>query len=295
MSSLSVRGLSKTIRGRQVLSGVDFALERGEAAGLVGINGAGKSSVLKCVAGLWRARGEILFEGKPVREDYVAFARNTGALIEYPALFPQMTLWENVLYFADFYGDGAVEEAARLADLLGLAQAKEKKLRAFSSGMKQKACLLIVLMKRPSLLLLDEPTSMLDPKSAAEIRSFIGHIRRERGISLLIASHNLAEIEDICDCALLIDGGRLTGKIRLHARGTVKAFRFTFQTAAKAEEAYRAAEGRYAVQTEGRCLVLYADAQQMQDFLQKCKPDFLDLSAGSGLEMQFTEQRGKGI
>ena len=65
MSILSVRGLSKTIRGRQVLSGVDFALERGEAAGLVGINGAGKSSVLKCVAGLWRARGEILFEGKP--------------------------------------------------------------------------------------------------------------------------------------------------------------------------------------------------------------------------------------
>ncbi len=177
-AALTVRSLAKRKGGKEILRGVNFTIEEGEIVGLAGKNGAGKSSLLKCISGLWDYReGEIVLFGKDRRRERRACMRELGALIEYPALFPDETLLANLQTFAALTG-GKI--SSDLVSLLGMEEALPRKVSALSSGMRQKGCLLAVLLKSPRLLLLDEPTSMLDPESAASLRSAVRELR-ERG------------------------------------------------------------------------------------------------------------------
>lgn len=289
MQILSVQELTKTIRKKSILRGISFAIEEGESVGLVGINGAGKSSILKCICGLWHYNGSVCFEGKQIRENYAHFAENSGIVVEYPSLFLNLSLKNNIEYFSTFYKADCSKEALRLAEMLHLSDALNEKIKNFSSGMKQKACLLIALMKKPSLLLLDEPTAMLDPKSAIEIRTFISTIRQERKITLFVSSHNLQEVESLCERVLMIKQGKIVNDLSLNGQAVKKNYTFRFQTAEVAELAMQQADTRFNIKQDGGTLYLYATATELKDFIQQVNPDFIDLSITGGLEKIFLD------
>ena len=256
---------------------------------MVGINGAGKSSILKCIAGLWHCRGDMLFCGKPIKENYAEFASKTGILIEYPSLFSGMTLRENIQYFSCLRGTEYNERYEQTAKLLNIDDAFDKKIETFSSGMKQKACLLIATLHEPSILLLDEPTSMLDPKSAAEIRAFISQIKQRNKLTLLISSHNLAEIENLCDRVLMLESGRIINDYILHGNDTKKEYRFRFATAELAGAVFAKTSQYFNVSFEEDSVYLYGDVKAMKDFILSIDTDFIDLTVNGGLEKIFME------
>ena len=289
MQALTVSGLKKTIHKKAILNDVSFTIEQGESVGLVGINGAGKSSIFKCIAGLWHCRGDMLFYGKPIKENYAEFASKTGILIEYPSLFSGMTLRENIQYFSSLRGTEYNERYEQTAKLLNIDDAFDKKIETFSSGMKQKACLLIATLHEPSILLLDEPTSMLDPKSAAEIRAFISQIKQRNKLTLLISSHNLAEIENLCDKVRSLVSGRIRNDYILHGNDTKKEYRFRFATAELAGAVFAKTSQYFNVSFEEDSVYLYGDVKAMKDFILSIDTDFIDLTVNGGLEKIFME------
>lgn len=289
MEILDVQNLCKKLHGKNILDGISVTVKKGESVGLVGMNGAGKTSILKCISGLWHASsGEIYINGFSLKRRPHDCISKMGVLIEYPSLFPNMTLGQNIEYFGSFYEKDCRTEANKLAEVLELTPNLNQKIRTFSSGMKQKACLLIVLMKKPSVLLLDEPTSMLDPKSAAEIRKFLRNILTEKHISLVISSHNLTEIESLCDRAILIDSGKITGEISLCGRKS-RLYLFDFSDEATVRKVYERSSG-FPIALQGNSLCLDADGATLKRFLSEVQPDFIDLRTCSDLENTFLDR-----
>ncbi len=294
--ALEVSNLNKRLRGRQILSGININVGYGETLGLIGPNGAGKTSVIKCVMGLWhKDSGSVNICGQDLHRDFTGCMRNAAALIEYPKLFPNLTLAENVRYISSFYNEYNQAEADRLIALLGLSDSVNKKIKAFSSGMHQKACLLIVLLKKPKLLILDEPTSMLDPKSAAEIRSFLARLKAD-GISMLISSHNLHEVEKLCDKVLIIDKGKELNRLDILPVTKERHYVLVFENTEAAAAVKANAGGKYDLTHIENKLRFTATAARLQSLLAECG-SIKDLYIDEKLEHDFLamlENGGRG-
>lgn len=199
------KNLTKEFKGQQALKNITMAIPQNCVYGLLGPNGAGKSTLLKTMTGLLRpTSGEIFFQGhKWSRKDLT----DTGALIETPPVYENLTAWENMKVKALLIG--ATEERIReVLRLVELADTGRKKAGAFSLGMKQRLGIALALLGNPKLLVLDEPINGLDPLGIQElrylIRSFPG-----KGITVIISSHILSEIQQTADYIGIIAGGRL--------------------------------------------------------------------------------------
>jgi ABC-2 type transport system ATP-binding protein len=210
--ALEVRGLVKTYsRGRTALHGVDVTLARGELVGLLGPNGAGKSTLVKTVCGLVRAtRGSVHVFG--ARAGTRASRLHLGYLAElfrYPAW---ATADELLALHQRLAGsDGGVDERRRLLDLVGLGDAHRLRVEAMSKGMQQRLGLAQALVGDPRLLLLDEPTSALDPAGRRLVREVLAGLR-DRGVTVLLNSHLLSEVEQVCDRVVIVNRGRIVAE-----------------------------------------------------------------------------------
>jgi ABC-2 type transport system ATP-binding protein len=231
-AAIRVSGLVKDycslfgLRRHRALDGISFAVERGEVVGLVGPNGGGKSTTMKCLLGFLRpTRGEIAVLGHP--PGHLAARRDTGYLPE-ESPFPGVLTGASGL---DFYGALAGlarrdrrERAAWLLERVGLAGAARQRLATYSKGMLRRFGLAQAVLAEPALLILDEPTSGLDPLGARELRGLIAE-ERARGASVLLSSHHLSELEHICDRVVLLHRGAiaLEGRLQdlLPGRGAV--------------------------------------------------------------------------
>jgi ABC-2 type transport system ATP-binding protein len=209
VSALEVRGLSKRYRGGTLaLDGVDLRVGEGEVVGLLGPNGAGKSTLVKICCGLVRATA-----GTATVAGAAAGSPEARAALGYLAelfRFPGWTTADEVLALhqrlARSGGGGA--ERAELLELVGLSDARDRRVETMSKGMQQRLGIAQALVGRPALLLLDEPTSALDPVGRRVVRELLGEVRR-RGQSVLLNSHLLSEIELVCDHVTIIAGGRV--------------------------------------------------------------------------------------
>jgi len=195
--ALNISGLNKSIGKKQILNDVNMQVDFGEAMGLIGANGAGKSSLLKCIARLWHGdTGKITVCEKDVKKNFKAAMQYSGFLIEYPKMYGELTAIQNLKYISSYcnmkISDTDIENKL---NLVGLNKSKEKKINTYSSGMYQRACIASLLMRNPKLLILDEPTAMLDPKSIVELRNILNSIKKNYNVSMLISSHNLHEVE----------------------------------------------------------------------------------------------------
>jgi ABC-2 type transport system ATP-binding protein len=205
-AALAVRGLAKSYGGTEALAGVDLEVGEGELVGLLGPNGAGKSTLVKITCGLVRASaGTANVRGAPAGS--LAARRSLGYLAElfrFPGWCSANELLE--LHQRLSGSAGGPDERLELLELVGLAAARDRRVEAMSKGMQQRLGIAQALVGLPPILLLDEPTSALDPVGRRTVRGLLEELRR-RGISVLLNSHLLSEVELVCDrVAILLDG-----------------------------------------------------------------------------------------
>jgi ABC-2 type transport system ATP-binding protein len=211
MSALVVRGLAKRYGAVEALAGVDLEVREGELVGLLGPNGAGKSTLVKIACGLVRAsRGTAEICGVP------AASREARQKMGYLAelfRFPGWYSADEVLQLHQRLSDshGGDRERAELLELVGLADARNRRVEEMSKGMQQRLGLAQALVGSPPLLLLDEPTSALDPVGRRTVRQLLEELR-SRGTSVLLNSHLLSEIELVCDRVAILLHGRLVAE-----------------------------------------------------------------------------------
>lgn len=207
---LEIRGLSKKFAGKVALSGVSFEVRRGEIHGLLGHNGAGKSTTLGIILGMVAAgQGEVLIDGVSVQKQPQRALRKVGAIFESPAFYDYLSGWENLKILVGLSGKFDAAAAREVVGLVGLSERIHSRVGAYSHGMRQRLALAQSLLPEPEILLLDEPTDGLDPEGIKWFRDFILTLREERGMTVLFNSHLLSEVEQMCDRVSIIRAGKL--------------------------------------------------------------------------------------
>jgi ABC-2 type transport system ATP-binding protein len=210
MFMLEVEGLEKTYGELKAVRGVTFQVAPGEVLGLVGPNGAGKTSTLRCLAGILPpSAGRVVVAGHDLAAEPVQAKRALAFLPDEPRLFEYLTVWEHLNFVARLYGVEGWEERARaLLDEMELG-GKEKALPGeLSRGMKQKLSIACGFLHSPKLILLDEPLTGLDPLGIRRMKASLRQ-RAEAGTALVLSSHLLPLVEELCHRILVIAGGRL--------------------------------------------------------------------------------------
>lgn len=203
---LQTDNLSKVYGTKTVLDQVNIHVPKKSIYGLVGKNGAGKTTLMRIICGLTQqSEGSYRLLGK-TNDDTVR--NNMGMLIENPGIYEHMTALENLRYFSLLFGIKS-QDHYRILEMVGLQNAKKKKARQFSLGMKQRLGIAISLLGNPDFLILDEPINGLDPEGVYEMRKMLEMLNRQYGITIMIASHILSELYKLATDYAIIDGGRL--------------------------------------------------------------------------------------
>jgi ABC-2 type transport system ATP-binding protein len=210
--SLEMRGLTKRFGSFTAVNSVDLNVSGPKCVGFLGPNGAGKTTSLKLLTGmLFPTTGEALLNGVSVRKDRKSALADAGVLIETPEIYPSLTPREALTMVADLRGIPAADQRARVTEALTevrMEEWAEKKVGKFSKGMKQRINIAAALVHDPQILLLDEPSTGLDPRGMAEVRDIIRGLKKSRRL-IFMSSHILSEVTDVCDEVALIDRGKL--------------------------------------------------------------------------------------
>ena len=216
--SIIFENVTKTIRGKTVLQGVTLSMEAGRVTGLRGINGSGKTMLLRLLAGLIHpTEGRITIDGKTLGTD-MEFPPSMGLLIENPAFLGQYTGAENLEMLASLHQNVTKEDVRALLEKVGLAADGDTKYRKYSLGMKQRLGIAGTILGEPELLLLDEPTNALDTKGVELLRSIIQE-ERQRGAAIVVACHDAAFLESVSDEIYCLENGQLTDHLILQEEG----------------------------------------------------------------------------
>jgi ABC-type multidrug transport system ATPase subunit len=210
MYLLETEGLTYQFRKEEtVLNNIQLQVPDGSIYGFLGPNGAGKTTTLKLVLGLLRKqKGRVSIFGKDLEFDRLSILQQTGSLIESPSLYLHLTARENLLLYQRIYQCNP-KRISYVLELTGLSHTGNKRCSSFSLGMKQRLAIAIALLHNPRLLILDEPTNGLDPAGIIEMRELLRSINRNLGITVLISSHLLSEIEKLATHTGIINNGSL--------------------------------------------------------------------------------------
>ena len=220
---LETRGLNHHFGSQPILREVGLEVPPASIYGFLGPNGAGKTTTLRLVLGLLRKQqGEVSFFGKPFAANRLETLRRIGSLIEQPSLYGHLTGKENLAIYSKIYRASS-SRVAEVLQLVGLSGAAGKKASRYSLGMKQRLAIAISLLGRPDLLILDEPTNGLDPGGIVETRELLHRLNREHGLTVLVSSHLLGEVEKLATHVGIIHLGRLLFQGTLPALQSLKA------------------------------------------------------------------------
>jgi ABC-type multidrug transport system ATPase subunit len=202
-------GLTKRFGDRVVVDGLELAVERGDIYGFLGPNGAGKTTTLRMLLGLIRpTSGEVhLFEQRftPRRRDLLG---RVGAIVEAPAFYVDLTGRHNLTMLASLTGSCTRARIDEVLDRVGLLDRADERVRVYSHGMRQRLAIAAALLPRPELVILDEPTNGLDPFGIRELRALIKSLADDDKLTVVLSSHLLAEVEQVCRRAIVIANGR---------------------------------------------------------------------------------------
>lgn len=206
--------LTKTIAGKNIVSDVDLHVKKGEIYGFLGPNGAGKTSVMKMLTNLWKpTAGSIELFGETLTQKSYEVLKRMGSILEMPVFYEHLSGRENLRLHCEYMGyyrHGSIEEAM---EMLGITDAAGKPVRNYSLGMKERLGIARAILTKPELLILDEPTNGLDPAGMKQIRSLLKTLCTEYGITIMVSSHILSEIESIADTIGVIANGRMRQEI----------------------------------------------------------------------------------
>lgn len=206
--------LTKKYKTTTALKDVDITIPQGSIYGLVGNNGAGKTTFLKILSGqIHPTGGTFTMLGAQKEREYREVRKKTGAIIENPGFYPSLTAKQNLEYYRIQRGIPGTDLAEKMLEVVGLANAKKKKFEALSLGMKQRLGLALALMGEPELLILDEPINGLDPSGIIEIRNLLLKLNEEKNVTILISSHILTELENMATDYGFLNKGELVEQI----------------------------------------------------------------------------------
>lgn len=208
-SIISVRNVSKSFRESKALDAVSVEFEAGKIHGIIGRNGSGKTVLFKCICGLmYPDSGEIEVEGKRIGKD-VDIPPNVGAIIEAPGFLPTFSGYKNLSFLANINRKIKKEEIMQTLELVGLGNTGKKHVGKYSLGMRQRLGIAQAIMENPDILVLDEPMNGLDNRGVDDIRALLLSLK-EKGKTILLASHNREDIAYLCDTVHEMNGGHIT-------------------------------------------------------------------------------------
>ncbi|WP_292606535.1 ABC transporter ATP-binding protein [Methanobrevibacter sp. UBA188] len=211
---IETNNLSKIYYKNKVVNSVDMHVEKGKIYGLLGKNGAGKTTTMCMLLNLtYPSEGDIFLFGKNVNNHSNEIYSNIGSIIETPGFYENLTAFENLKIISKIRGDFNPHNINSVLQMVNLDNDKSKKFKDFSLGMKQRLGIAAAIMHSPELLILDEPINGLDPFGIKEIRTLLKRLSHEFGITILISSHILSEIENIADVIGFMDNGILIDEI----------------------------------------------------------------------------------
>lgn len=207
---IKVKQLAKKFGNFEAVKDVSFTVNKGDVFGFLGPNGAGKSTTIRCLLSLITPNaGSIELFGKSLAQDRSAILKNVGSIIEKPDFYKYLSAQKNLEIFARISGaDVSAKEIAEMLDFVGLGNRAKHKVKGFSHGMKQRLGIAQTLLHKPELIILDEPTTGLDPQGIIEIRNLILRLKNEQNKTILLSSHQLSEIELIANRMVIINQGR---------------------------------------------------------------------------------------
>jgi ABC-2 type transport system ATP-binding protein len=207
---IEVQHLSKRFGTFDAVKDVNFTVYKGDVFGFLGPNGAGKSTSIRCLLSLIQAdRGEIKIFGQSLASNRSQILARTGSIIEKPDFYKYLSAYQNLAIFSRISGANvSSKEIEAMLDFVGLAGREQDKVAGFSHGMKQRLGIAQTLLHKPDLIILDEPTTGLDPQGIIDIRNLILRLRDEQGKTVLLSSHLLAEMELIANRMVIINKGK---------------------------------------------------------------------------------------
>jgi ABC-2 type transport system ATP-binding protein len=207
---LQTQGLTKRFGGRTAVDKLSLHVERGDIYGFLGPNGAGKSTTLRIILGLVKpTAGLVEFPDYGLRWDYLRVRSRLGAIIETPAFYENFSARRNLQLLASLSGGATSKRLEEVLEIVGLKERAHEPVRVYSYGMRQRLGIAQALLPAPQLIILDEPTNGLDPRGIQQTRQLIRRLRDELKLTILLSSHLLAEVEQLCNRVGIINEGRL--------------------------------------------------------------------------------------
>ena len=207
--ALELKQIQKRYKDHDVLRDLNMRVPTGKVYGFLGKNGAGKTTTIRIITGLVKPNaGSVFILGRNVKENRAAAMRNIGAIVESPAFYPNLSGEDNLRVSADLFGAdyGRISEVLTIVDM---AKDAGRKVKTYSTGMKQRLAIANALVHSPKILILDEPTNGLDPGGVKDLRALIRALSRQLGITLLVSSHVLSEVQQIADTVGILHQGRI--------------------------------------------------------------------------------------
>lgn len=205
---LELTNLKKTIKGKEIVKGINLTLYQSQIFGFLGPNGAGKTTTIRMIVGLIKpTEGSVTICGYSVAHDFVKALSNIGCIIESPDMYKYLTGMENLLQFAAMDKTISQQRIKDVVEMVGLQHRVNDKVSTYSLGMRQRLGIAQAIMARPKLLILDEPTNGLDPAGITEFRNLIRKLAYEEGMTVFVSSHLLSEIQHMCDVVSIIKQG----------------------------------------------------------------------------------------
>src|SRR5882672_12924552 len=207
---LQTEQLTKKYRRRVVVDRLSLTVEQGDVFGFLGQNGAGKSTTIRMALGLVRpTSGRVRVLGYDMARRPLAALKRVGAIIEAPAFYENFSGRQNLRMLAAMSGGAERQRIEMVLEIVGLRERARDPVRVYSHGMRQRLGIAQALLPNPEFIILDEPTDGLDPQGLCETRELIQRLRNELGLTVVLSSHLLHEVEQICNRVAIIDEGRL--------------------------------------------------------------------------------------
>ncbi|MDF2936134.1 MAG: bacitracin transporter ATP-binding protein [Paenibacillaceae bacterium] len=209
---LELRNLTKRIGGKTIVDHLSFDIPQGVVFGLLGPNGAGKTTTIRMITGLISmTEGSVKIGGLDVSSRFEDAMKLMGGIVENPEMYKYLTGYQNLIHFSRMHEGISKDRLKEVIDLVGLGNRIDDKVKRYSLGMRQRLGVAQAIMHRPKLLILDEPTNGLDPAGIRELRDYLRRLAKEEGISVMVSSHLLSEMELMCDQVAVIQTGKLVG------------------------------------------------------------------------------------
>lgn len=205
---LQLEHVFKSYDSRSVVKDISLSVHAGEIFGFLGANGAGKSTTMKMICGLTSiTSGDIFICGHSVKKKFEKAMANVGCIIENPTFYDYMSGLENLRFFASLHENITENDIKEVTKLVGLQNRIKDKVRTYSLGMKQRLGIAQAILHRPKLIILDEPTNGLDATGIVEIRNFLKNLAKSTDTAILVSSHILPEMENLCDNIAILSQG----------------------------------------------------------------------------------------